>query len=232
MIQIRKSDERGSFDFGWLKTKHTFSFGDYFDSRFTGFRSLRVINEDHVAPGEGFPTHSHRDMEIVTYILEGALQHKDSMGNASLIQPGEVQRMTAGSGVTHSEYNALKDKTTHLLQIWIIPSKKGLPPSYEQKRYSDVQMKNVWCLVASQTGEEGSVSIHQDAKIWISSLESGNKIDHALSASRGAWLQVARGSARLDKHALSQGDGAFIEGETAVRVEANEKSELVLFDLA
>jgi redox-sensitive bicupin YhaK (pirin superfamily) len=230
MIKIRQSGERGYFDFGWLKTYHTFSFGDYHDPAHMGYRSLRVINEDWVAPAQGFPTHSHRDMEIVTYILQGMLEHKDSMGNTSRIKPGDVQRMSAGTGVTHSEFNALKDKDTHLLQIWIFPEKKGLTPGYEQKNYSDAEKKNAWKLVASPTGEADSVTIHQNARIFISAPDAGKKMDYAAASGRGVWLQVARGSADVNGRILKQGDGAAIEGE-AVKIEAKEKSELVLFDL-
>lgn len=232
MIHIRKSNERGQFDFGWLKTQHTFSFGDYHDPAHMAFRSLRVINEDFIAAGQGFPTHSHRDMEIVTYILEGALEHKDSMGNTSRIEPGDVQRMSAGTGVTHSEYNALPNKSTHLLQIWLFPEKKGLEPSYEQKNFKPAQKKNNWCLAASHNGEAGSVTIHQNAKIWLADLDPGKDLEYSLAPSRAAWLQVARGTVRLDKHILHQGDAAAIEKEAFISVEADEKSELVLFDLA
>jgi redox-sensitive bicupin YhaK (pirin superfamily) len=195
MITIRKADERGHFDLGWLNTYHTFSFGEYYDPEFMGFRSLRVINEDWVAPRTGFPRHGHRDMEIITYVLEGALQHNDSIGNGSVILPGEVQRMTAGSGVTHSEANSSASDPVHLLQIWILPGEKGLKPGYEQKAFSAEEKINQLRLVASPDGRDGSVTIHQDASIYAGLLEPSQEIVHQFLPGRHAWIQIAKGAA-------------------------------------
>ena len=197
MITIRKAEDRGHFDLGWLDTYHTFSFDRYYDPAHIQFRSLRVINEDRVAPGQGFPTHSHRDMEIITYILEGALEHCDSMGSGSVIRPGDVQRMTAGSGVSHSEFNSSPDESVHLLQIWIMPNSRDLKPSYEQKFFSDEERRGKLRLIASDDGREGSVMIHQDAQVYATLLEDGQEIGHALAANRFGWIQLARGSVRL-----------------------------------
>jgi hypothetical protein len=232
MIQLRPSGERGHFDFGWLKTYHTFSFGDYDDPKHRGFRALRVINEDWVRPGEGFPTHAHRDMEILTYILEGQLQHKDSMGTGSVIKPGDIQRMSAGSGVTHSEFNASGTESVHLLQIWIFPEKKSLEPSYEQQFFTPEQKKNNLCLIASNAPSQGAVKIHQDAKVYASVLDAGKKLSWDLPAGRHAWLQIARGGVRLNDKVLGQGDGAAVSGESRLTFEAGAPSEFLLFDLA
>jgi quercetin 2,3-dioxygenase len=230
MISIRRSSERGHFDFGWLDTYHTFSFGDYFDPKHSGLSVLRVINEDRVQPATGFPTHSHRNMEIITYVLEGQVEHRDSMGNLGHIRPGDVQRMSAGSGVTHSEYNASETEALHLLQIWILPDKEGIVPSYEQKNFPEKNRLNRWLLVASHDGEQGSVAIQQDAKIFVAHLNS-SKLTYTLQKSRCAWLQVARGEMTLDQHQLSAGDGASIRGEMALNAAASDSAEILLFDL-
>jgi redox-sensitive bicupin YhaK (pirin superfamily) len=232
MIKIRPSNERGHFNYGWLDTYHTFSFSEYHDPEWTAFRTLRVINEDRVQPGEGFGTHPHRDMEIITYVLEGALQHKDSMGNGSVIVPGDVQRMSAGTGVTHSEFNPLQSETVQLLQIWIFPEKKGLAPSYEQKRFRDEEKKGRLRLIASRDGRDGSVTIHQDASLYAAILEDGQKLEHSMDKNRHAWIQVARGSVLLNDQVLNQGDGAAVSEEKRLEIVAKENAEILLFDLA
>ena len=232
MLTIRRSKERGHFNHGWLNTYHTFSFDQYRDPRYMGFRTLRVINEDFVAPGMGFPTHGHRDMEIITYILEGALKHEDSMGNGSVIQPGDVQRMTAGTGVRHSEHNASKDQLVHLLQIWILPNEIDLAPGYEQKAFSVDERRGKFCLIASEDGREGSVKVHQDVSVFASVLDPNSSVEHALSETRYGWLQVARGSLTLNDERLEQGDGVVIMGEKLLSLTALEQSEVLLFDLA
>jgi redox-sensitive bicupin YhaK (pirin superfamily) len=232
MITIRKAKDRGHFDFGWLDTYHTFAFGDYYDPEFVGFRSLRVINEDRVAPRRGFPTHGHRDMEIITYVLEGALEHHDSMGNGSAIRPGEVQRMTAGSGVTHSEANSSETDAVHLLQIWILPNARSLQPGYEQKTFTEEEKRGQLRLVASNDGRDGSVTINQDAAIYASVLEPGGAVVHELGAQRNAWIQVARGAISVNGNVLNQGDGAAVSAESEVTIAGREESEVLLFDLA
>lgn len=232
MITIRKANERGHFDFGWLDTYHTFSFGDYHDPNFMGFSDLRVINEDRVARETGFPTHGHRDMEIITYVLEGALQHRDSMGNGSVIRPGDVQRMTAGTGVTHSEANHSQTDPVHLLQIWILPAAHGLKPGYEQKNFATEEKLNQLRLIASTDGRDGSVTIHQDASILASVLAADHEVTHALTAGRTAWLQIARGSVTLNGQEMQQGDGAAISNEDRLTVTSREDAEILLFDLA
>ena len=232
MITIRKSGERGHFDHGWLNTFHTFSFDQYLDRRYMGFRSLRVINEDFVAAGRGFPTHGHRDMEIITYILEGALKHEDSMGNGSVIRPGDVQRMTAGTGVRHSEQNASQTDRVHLLQIWILPDKRDLEPGYEQKHFTTDDRRGRLRLVASSDGSDGSVTINQDASVFASILDQGSAVDFHTDATRYAWIQVARGSLNVNDERLEQGDGAVVVGESSLKLVANEAVELLLFDLA
>ncbi len=231
MISIRKSDERGHFDHGWLNTYHSFSFGDYYDPAHMGFRVLRVINEDWVQPGRGFPTHPHADMEIVTYVLEGALEHKDSMGNGSVIRPGDVQRMSAGTGVTHSEFNHSRSEPVHLLQIWIQPARKGLQPSYEQKTFSDEEKLGALRVIASPDGRDGSVKIHQDATLFAAVLDDGSGLTYEMNRDRHVWLQVARGSVTLGNLVLSAGDGAAMSRETAARLAGRERAELILFDL-
>ncbi|HVQ38633.1 MAG TPA: pirin family protein [Pyrinomonadaceae bacterium] len=232
MIKIRRAEQRGHFDFGWLNTYHTFSFGDYYDPSHMGFRSLRVINEDVVQRGRGFPRHGHRDMEIFTYILKGALQHRDSMGNGSIIRPGDVQRMSAGTGVTHSESNASPDEPVHLLQIWILPAEEGITPGYEEKRFPEDEKRNKLRLIISPDAAEGSVTIHQDARVYAAVLEPGQEVTHALETGRHAWLQVAGGSVKLNEVQLKQGDGAAVSQEATVAVAAEEPAEILLFDLA
>lgn len=232
MITIRRAKERGHFNFGWLDTSHTFSFGDYYDPRFMGFRSLRVINEDHVRAGSGFPTHPHRDMEIITYVLEGELAHKDSMGTGSVILPGEVQRMSAGWGVTHSEFNHSKEQGVHLLQIWIMPDQYGIRPGYEQKAYTAEEKQGRLRLIASPDGRDDSVKIHQDTALYATLLEPGQEVVHELKEKRHAWVQVARGSVKINGQLLSQGDGAALSDESKVSLVGEEAAEVLLFDMA
>lgn len=232
MIQIRKANDRGHANHGWLDTYHTFSFSTYRDPRHMGFRALRVMNEDWVAPGQGFGTHPHQDMEIVTYVLEGALEHKDSMGNGEVLRPGEFQRMSAGTGITHSEFNPSDQEPVHLYQIWLYPEQKGLEPSYEQKRFPESERKNRLRLVASHDATEGSLRIHQDAKIFLSQLDSGNQVIHTLSDNRHGWLQVLRGEVTVNGQSLGTSDGAAISGESTITVEATTPAEIMLFDLA
>ena len=231
MIKIRKAEERGHFDFGWLNTYHSFSFGEYYDPKHTRFRTLRVINEDFVQAGHGFPTHGHRDMEIVTYILQGALEHRDSMGTGSIIRRGDAQRMSAGTGVTHSEANPSRDEPVHLLQIWIFPREQNLKPEYEEKKFSDDEKRNRLRLIVSPDGSDGSVKIHQDAKIFASLLDERQEVVHSLENGRSAWLQVAAGSVRLNDVALKRGDGAAVTQESNLRITAQEPVEILLFDL-
>ena len=232
MIQIRPSQERGGGNHGWLKTHHTFSFGEYWDPKWMGFRSLRVINEDWVAPNTGFPTHPHRDMEIITYVLEGKLEHKDSLGTGSVILPGDGQRMTAGSGIRHSEFNPSTKDAVHLLQIWIQPEKAALAPSYEQKSFPEAEKRGKLRLIASRNATDGSVKINQDAQLYVTLLKPGEEVTHEFSAGRHGWLQVARGAVELNEKKLSQGDGAAISDEKAIGIKATEDSEVLLFDLA
>jgi redox-sensitive bicupin YhaK (pirin superfamily) len=232
MITIRKSDERGGGDYGWLNTKHTFSFDQYYDPKWMGFRSLRVINEDFVAPANGFPTHPHRDMEIITYILEGKLEHKDSLGTGSLILPGDGQRMSAGRGIRHSEFNPSPVDTVHLLQIWISPSEKGLQPSYEQKSFPEAEKRGKFRVIASPDGKDGSVTIHQDAKLLVTLLKPADEVVHALDPKRFGWLQVAKGEVALNGQVLRQGDGAAVAEEEKLQVRGTKDSEVLLFDLA
>ena len=232
MIDIRRSDERGGGDFGWLNTRHTFSFDSYYDPRFMGFRSLRVINEDFVAPASGFPTHPHRDMEIITYILEGQLEHRDSLGTGSIILPGDGQRMTAGRGIRHSEFNPSKTERVHLLQIWILPEKKGLEPSYEQKSFPENEKQGNLRLIASRDGSDGSVKINQDAQLYVSLLAPGQAVDHEFASQRYGWLQVAKGTVELNGFQLNQGDGAAIGEEKRVEIKGSQDAEILLFDLA
>jgi len=231
MITVRKSAERGHFDHGWLNTYHTFSFAEYMDPAHMGFRVLRVINEDRVQPGEGFPRHPHREMEIVTYILEGALKHEDSMGTGSVIHVGEVQRMSAGTGVTHSEYNPSSTEPVHLFQIWILPEAHGLTPSYEQKNFPAAEKLNKLRLVGSHDGREGSVTIHQDVDLYDTILEPDHEVVYHLPAGRYAWVQIARGAITLNGQPLDAGDGAAVSDESTLALKAKEQSELLLFDL-
>ncbi len=232
MITIRKSEERGHLNYGWLDTYHTFSFDQYYDPAHMHFRSLRVINEDRVAPGKGFPTHSHRDMEIITYILSGGLEHRDSMGNGSVIRPGDVQRMSAGTGVAHSEFNPSDAEGVHLLQIWIMPRARNLAPSYEQKAFSEDERRNRLRLVASADGRDGSVTIQQDANLHAAILAPGAAIEYTTRQDRHAWIQVARGNLNVNGHALKQGDGAAVSHEAALKIVSVDEAELLLFDLA
>lgn len=232
MITIRPSNERGGGDYGWLNTRHSFSFDQYYDQRFMGFRSLRVINEDFVEPGHGFPMHPHRDMEIITYLLEGALEHNDSMGNGSIIRPGDGQRMSAGRGVRHSEANPSKTEAAHLLQIWILPSERGLEPSYEQKAFPAEEKRGKLRLIAGPDGKDGSVTIHQDARLYVALLSPGQQVQHDLAPGRYAWLQVAKGAVELNGKPLSQGDGAAVGEEQKLTIKGTEDAEILLFDLA
>ena len=233
MINLRPAAERGHANHGWLDTHFTFSFADYWDPEHMGYRSLRVINEDKVAPEQGFGTHPHRDMEIITYVLEGALAHKDSMGTGSVIRPGDVQRMSAGTGVLHSEFNNSPSDLVHLLQIWILPERRGLQPSYEQKNFSAEEKLNRFRLIASPDGKDGSVSIHQDAKLSAAIVEKGKNVTYDLGTGRHAWIQIARGEIALNGTTLHAGDGAAVEKEISVEITGKEdRSEVLLFDLA
>lgn len=232
MIQVRPSDERGRFDHGWLDTRHTFSFGDYHDPAHMGFRTLRVINEDVVAPGQGFGEHPHRDMEIITWVLSGALAHKDSLGNGESIKPGDVQRMTAGSGIEHAEFNASRTEPVHLLQIWIRPAQRGLQPGYEQKHFPLEARRGRLALLVSPDAAEGSLKIHQDARLYAGLFTPGESATLAIGEKRHAWVQVARGSITLNGVALGAGDGAAISGEPALELRATSDAEVLVFDLA
>lgn len=231
MINLRPAKGRGHTEIDWLDSWHTFSFDQYYDPEWTHFRKLRVINEDIVKPGNGFPTHPHHDMEIITYILEGELAHRDSIGNGSVIKPGEVQRMSAGKGVTHSEFNHSKSKPVHLLQIWILPDQAGLEPSYEQKMFEPKDRLNRLLLVASESPEKNIVKIHQDVNLYACILESGKKVEHEFEKNRFGWLQVARGEIRLNDLTLKAGDGAAISKEKTISIYGASESEFLLFDL-
>ena len=230
MITFRDRMTRGATRTGWLDSRHSFSFGDHHDPRHMGFRALRVINEDRVIPAAGFPAHSHRDMEIISYVLEGALEHRDSLGNGSIIRPGEVQRMSAGSGIRHSEYNASREEGVHFLQIWILPDRLGIAPGYEQKPVAPG--RNRLDLVAAPAGEGAPIALHADARLFIAKLDDGAALTHAPAAGRGTWLQLARGVIALNGTEMKEGDGAAIEREAAIAVEALSEAELLLFDLA
>jgi quercetin 2,3-dioxygenase len=233
MIQIRKADERGHFDHGWLDTRHTFSFGDYHDARNMGFRALRVINEDRVQPGQGFGTHGHRDMEIVTYVLEGQLAHRDSMGNGSAIAPGDVQYMSAGTGVRHSEYNASETEPVHFYQIWILPDAEGAAPRYSEKRFDEASKAGKLRLVASGSGADGAIGLRQDVNLYASVLKSGESLPLTLPAGRHLWVQVLRGALAVNGKNLSAGDGLAASGETEFRFTGGAQgSEFLAFDLA
>ncbi len=232
MINIRKSNERGHADHGWLDTHFTFSFADYYDLKHIHFRTLRVMNDDRVAGGAGFPTHPHRDMEIVTYVLDGALEHRDSMGNGSVIKPGDVQYMSAGTGVTHSEFNASKTEPVHLYQIWMFPEKQGLKPVYDQKNFSEADKRGKLRLVVSPDGRDGSVKIRQDNELYATVLGAGESARHELKPDRHAYVQVARGSVKLNGTQLDVGDGAAISAEKAVELTGVDNAEVLLFDLA
>jgi redox-sensitive bicupin YhaK (pirin superfamily) len=233
MITLRPGAERGRTLISWLDSRHTFSFGEYFDQTHMGFRALRVINDDRVAPGAGFPTHGHADMEIVSYVLEGALAHRDSMGTGSSIRAGDVQRMTAGTGVRHSEMNASRDDAVHFLQIWITPERRGLPPGYEQKHYDAADKEGRLRLVASADGREGSVTVHQDLSLYATILGAGVQVQHRLGQERCAWVQVASGTVELDGRALGEGDGAAIVSQPALTLTGSGQGcEVLVFDLA
>jgi hypothetical protein len=231
MIEIRRSDRRGRTRLAWLDSAHTFSFADYYDPDNMGFGVLRVINEDRVRPGAGFPLHAHRDVEIVSYVLDGALEHKDSLGSGSIIRAGDVQRMTAGTGIRHSEYNPSREECVHFLQMWIVPEESGLAPSYEQRTIPELARRNTLRLVASRDGREGSLTIHQDVDLYLASMTPGRSVRHDLRAERGAWVQIAKGGVDLDRYALAAGDGAAIVREEEVRLAATEAAEVLLFDL-
>jgi quercetin 2,3-dioxygenase len=231
MLSLRRSEERGHVDHGWLNTYHTFSFADYHDPAEMGFASLRVINDDRVQPGQGFGMHGHRDMEIITYILDGALEHKDSMGNGSVIRPGDVQRMSAGRGVLHSEFNPSRSDPVHLLQIWIEPNVRGIQPGYEEKRFSDADKKGRLRLVASPDGRDGSVTIHQDALVYASLLDQGDAVTHRLAPGRKAYVHVARGALEVNGVRLADGDGLKVSDEDAIALTNARKAEVLLFDL-
>jgi quercetin 2,3-dioxygenase len=232
MIRVRRASERGHFDHGWLDTHHSFSFARYHDPRHMGFRALRVINEDRVAPGRGFGTHPHEDMEIVTYVLSGALAHRDSLGTGSTIRPGELQRMTAGTGITHSEFNPSEAEPVHLYQIWLLPEREGLEPSYEQQAFPEEERRDRLRLAASPDGRDGSLSIRQDARLYLTSLEGGREVSHELTPGRHAWVQVLRGGVALNGLAMTAGDGAAVSDESALAIRAEGPSEVLLFDLA
>jgi len=231
MIQVRKSEDRGHANHGWLDSHHTFSFADYHDPAHVQFSVLRVINEDRVAPGEGFPTHGHRDMEIVSYVLEGALEHKDSMGTGSVIRPGDVQRMSAGTGVRHSEFNASKSELVHFLQIWILPKTNGIAPGYEQKHFAPADLTGKLRLIASPDGREGSVTIHQDALLYATKLDSDTGVAHSLAPGRRAYIHVARGTVALNGTSLAAGDGARVEQEASLQLSNGKAAEVLVFDL-
>ena len=231
MIKIRRANERGHANHGWLDTHYTFSFSNYYDSRFMGFRALRVINEDFIEANQGFPTHGHRDMEILTYVMNGELSHRDSMGNGETIRPNEVQRMTAGTGITHSEYSSPTDRT-HLLQIWILPEKDGLMPSYEQTFFAPEDKKGKLKLVASRGGDDGSVTIHQDVNLYSSILAKDESVEHELKENRHAWIQIVKGNVELNGETLTQGDGAAVSDEIFLKIKSlADETEFLLFDL-
>ena len=232
MIDVIRSDSRGAADHGWLKSKHTFSFADYHNPAMMGFAKLRVVNEDWIEPGMGFGTHPHRDMEIVTYMIDGALEHKDSMGNGSTIRPGELQRMTAGTGVLHSEFNHSQEEQAHLLQIWILPEQNGLEPGYEQKLFPSEEKRNTWRIVGSRDGREGSLTIHQDVNLLASELDAGAEIEYAFGGKRRGFLQVVRGNVDVNGQSLTAGDALATQDEASLTVRATDDAELLLFDMA
>lgn len=232
MIVLRRAAERGQTQTDWLDSRHTFSFNRYYDPRFVGFRDLLVINEDMVAPAMGFGTHSHRDMEIISYVLEGSLQHRDSLGTSSVIHPGEVQRMSAGTGVHHSEFNPSPTERTHFLQIWITPEQKGMKPGYQQRMFSREERRGRLRLVASRDGHDGSVTVHQDVKLLNALLDAGDEVEYRPDVDRHTWVQVLRGSVTLNDNLLEQGDGAAVSQEEALSIRSDEEAEILLFDLA
>jgi redox-sensitive bicupin YhaK (pirin superfamily) len=232
MIKLRKAGERGTTELSWLQSRHSFSFGDYYDPANMGFRTLRVINEDRVIAGGGFAPHSHKDMEIITYILAGELEHKDSLGQGSIIRAGDVQRMTAGTGITHSEYNPSKTDPVHFLQIWILPAKTGLQPSYEQKSFASDSKTGELQLVAATEAAGKAVQVHQDVRLYIGHLTPGYKIQHGIDPGRGLWLQVSEGTVKIDGQELSQGDGCSVLDQANLEIQADKNSRILLFDLA
>ena len=231
MIDIRHADERGSVNLGWLDSKHSFSFGHYVDPDHMGFDPLRVINEDRVQPGEGFPTHGHENIEIISYVLDGALEHKDSIGTGSVIRPGDVQRMSAGTGIRHSEYNPSTEHPAHFLQIWIVPDETGIEPGYEQKAFAPADRQGVLKLVAARNGRDGALTLHQDVDLYSSLFKDGDDVSLALRDGRRAWVQVARGSVQVNGEALEAGDGVALSNETALRVTAKSNTEVLIFDM-
>jgi redox-sensitive bicupin YhaK (pirin superfamily) len=231
MITLRKAEDRGHADHGWLDSHHTFSFADYYDPKHMGFGALRVINDDRVAGGGGFPPHPHRDMEIISYVVEGALQHRDDLGNGSVIRPGDVQRMSAGKGVVHAEYNASKTEGVHFLQIWIVPRQRGMSSGYEQKHFTEADKRGQLKLVASPDGGDGSVSLQQDARVYATVLTAGESVTHAFTGGRKGWLQVVSGTAKINDQPLSEGDGVAVEGEAQITLSSAQRGELLLFDL-
>jgi quercetin 2,3-dioxygenase len=233
MLAIRPAQDRGIANFGWLDSRHTFSFGEYHDPNHMGFADLRVINEDKVAPSQGFPTHGHQDMEIITYVLQGALEHKDSIGTGSVIYPGDVQRMSAGTGIRHSEYNASKTESVHLLQIWILPEQKGIEPSYEQKNFATTEKQGKLRLVGSRDGRDGSITIHQNVDLYAAALAEGESVSYTFAPNRVGWLQVARGNVQLNDRNLSAGDGVAIAQESLIALKGMvQDAEVLLFDMA
>ncbi|MBT9315671.1 pirin family protein [Leptothoe spongobia] len=233
MITIRSGSERGNANFGWLDSRHTFSFGSYYDPAHMGFGHLRVINEDKVAPGQGFPTHSHRDMEIISYVIDGALEHKDSIGNGSIIRPGDVQRMSAGTGISHSEYNASRENPVHFLQIWILPEKQGIEPGYEQTYFSPEENQGKLRLVGSRDGRDGSITIHQDVNLYAARLTIDEQIDYTLQSDRIVWIQVVRGGMALNGQSLKAGDGVAVKAAEALMIQGqSDDTEILLFDMA
>ena len=231
MLDIRRSEDRGRANFGWLNSRHTFSFGHYYDPGFMGFGPLRVINEDRVQPGRGFDTHGHSDMEIISYVLDGALEHKDSMGNGSIIKPGDVQRMTAGTGVRHSEFNASDTDSVHFLQIWILPERDGLEPGYEQNAFSVEDKRGKLALVGSRDGRDGSVTIHQDVDLYATLLSDGETVSHDLADGRKGWVQVATGTVTLNGRELDAGDGVAVQGPATIEIAGTSDTEVLLFDM-
>ena len=231
MISIRRAEDRGTFDHGWLDTRHTFSFAGYHDPRFMGFRDLRVVNEDRVVPGEGFGEHGHRDMEIVSYVLEGELAHRDRLGNGSTLRAGEVQRMTAGTGIRHAEFNASADRPLHFLQIWILPARTGLAPGWEQRAFPEAERRGRWRVLVSPDGADGSLTIHQDVRLLGALLAPGEEARHELAPGRHAWVQVARGEVTLNGRPLRAGDGAAVSEERLVSVRPVSEADVLLFDL-
>jgi redox-sensitive bicupin YhaK (pirin superfamily) len=231
MLALRRAQERGHANHGWLNSYHTFSFGNYYDPEHMGFSNLRVINDDTVVPKGGFGTHGHRDMEIISYVLTGALKHQDSMGNGSVIRPGEVQRMSAGTGVTHSEFNASDSEPVHFLQIWVLPEQEGLTPSYEQKAFAEEEKRGRLRLVGSRNGREGSVTIHQDVDLYATLLRDGDSVSHSLADGRKGWVQVAQGSVVLNDQPLKPGDGVAIEGPATITLSGTSEADVLLFDM-